>query len=164
MSLLPYLDGERTPNLPKGTGVFSGLTRQSFTAPVIARAAMEGVTMNMNYGLRRLAALGVKAKEIRVTGGGAKSAGWRQMMADIFGVPVVAMVEDEGAALGGALQAAWCVGLREGRKTKLAALTSGIVAVNESTRCTPDKQRKAQYRELQEKHEAFSQTMRPTFV
>ncbi len=103
LSLLPYLDGERTPNLPKATGVLSGLTRQTLTAPMIARAAMEGVTMNMNYGLRRLAALGVKAKEIRVTGGGAKSAGWRQLMADVFGVPVVAMVEDEGAALGGAL-------------------------------------------------------------
>jgi xylulokinase len=163
LSLLPYLDGERTPNLPKATGVFSGLTRQTLTAPMIARAAMEGVTMNMNYGLRRLAALGVKAKEIRVTGGGAKSAGWRQLMADVFGVPVVAMVEDEGAALGGALQAAWCVGLKEGRKTKLADLTNGIVAVNESTRCTPDKQRKAQYRELQDQHEAFSQQMRPLF-
>ncbi len=69
--------------------------------------------MGMNYGLRRLAALGVKAKEIRVTGGGAKSPVWRQIMADIFGVPVVAMVEDEGAALGGALQAAWCVSRRD---------------------------------------------------
>ena len=71
----------------------------------LARAAMEGVTMGMNYGLRRLATLGVKAKEIRLTGGGAKSAVWRQIMADVFGVPVVGMVEDEGAALGGALQA-----------------------------------------------------------
>lgn len=164
LALLPYLDGERTPNLPRATGVFSGLTRQTLTAPMLARAAMEGVTMNMNYGLRRLAALGVKAKEIRATGGGSKSAGWRQMMADVFGVPVVAMVEDEGAALGGALQAAWCTALRDGKKAKLTDFTNGIVALNESTRCTPDKQRKAQYQELQEKHEAFSQTMRPTFV
>ena len=68
---------------------------------------MEGVTLGMNYGLRRLAALGVKAREIRVTGGGARSPVWRQIMADVFGVPVVAMAEDEGAALGAALQAAW---------------------------------------------------------
>ncbi len=163
LSLLPYLDGERTPNLPRATGVFTGLTRSTLTAPMIARAAMEGVTMNMNYGLRRLAALGVKAKEIRVTGGGARSAGWRQMMADVFGVPVVAMVEDEGAALGGALQAAWCVALREGKKTKLSDLATGIVALNESTRCTPDKQRKAHYRDLQEQHEKLSQQLRPVF-
>ena len=78
-------------------------------------------------------------------------------------LPVVAMVEDEGAALGGALQAAWCVALGEGRKAKLTDFTTGIVALNESTRCTPDTRRKALYRELQQKHEKFSQTMRPTF-
>jgi len=163
LSLLPYLDGERTPNLPNATGVFTGLTRATLTPGTLARAAMEGVTMNMNYGLRRLAALGVKAKEIRVTGGGSRSAYWRQMMADIFGVPVVAMVEDEGAALGGALQAAWCTSLRDGKKAKLTDFTNGIVALNESTRCVPDTKRKAQYRKLQDQHEALSQAMRPTF-
>ena len=104
--LLPYLEGERTPNIPEGSGVWVGLNKQTLQAGHLARAAMEGATMGMNYGLRRLAALGVKAKEIRVTGGGAKSPVWRQVMADVFGVPVVAMVEDEGAALGGALRAA----------------------------------------------------------
>ena len=163
LALLPYLDGERTPNLPKATGVLTGLTRATLTPGALARAALEGVTMNMNYGLRRLAALGVKAKEIRVTGGGAKSAGWRQMMADVFGVPVVAMVEDEGAALGGALQAAWCVALGEGQRAKLNDFTSGIVALNEATRCTPDAKRKALYRGLQQKHETLSRAMRPTF-
>ena len=163
LALLPYLDGERTPNLPRATGVFTGLTRATLTPGMLARAAMEGVTMNMNYGLRRLAALGVKAKEIRVTGGGSRSAYWRQMMADIFGVPVVAMVEDEGAALGGSLQAAWCVALGENKKAKLTDFTNGIVAVNESTRCTPDAKRKALYRDLQAKHEAMSQAMRPLF-
>jgi xylulokinase len=163
LALLPYLDGERTPNLPKATGVFTGLTRTTLNSGTIARAAMEGVTMNMNYGLRRLAALGVKAKEIRVTGGGSRSAAWRQMMADIFGVSVVAMVEDEGAALGGALQAAWCVALGEGEKAKLTDFTDGIVALDESTRCHPDAKRKALYRGLQDKHEALSQAMRPLF-
>lgn len=163
LSLLPYFNGERTPNLPRATGVLTGLTSRTLHPAAIARAAMEGVTMNMNYGLLRLANLGVKAKEIRVTGGGARSAGWRQMMADIFGVPVVAMVEDEGAALGGAIQAAWCVSLREGRKTKITDFTTGLVAPDESTRCTPDAKRKARYRELQEKHEALSRTLRPTF-
>ncbi len=163
LSLLPYFDGERTPNLPKGTGVLAGLNRHTLTPGALARAAMEGVTMNMNYGLRRLTALGIKPREIRVTGGGARSAYWRQMMADIFGVPVVAMVEDEGAALGGALQAAWCVTLAEGRKAKLTDFTTGIVALNEATRCTPDSKRRALYRELQQKHESLSQLVRPSF-
>jgi len=163
LSLLPYLDGERTPNLPRGTGVFAGLTRQTLNPGHLARAAMEGVTMNMNYGLRRLSALGLKPREIRVTGGGSRSAAWRQMMADIFGVPVVAMIEDEGAALGGALQAAWCEALSSGRKVKLTDFTTGIVALNEATRCVPDTKRKALYRKLQDQHEQFSQAMRPQF-
>jgi xylulokinase len=164
LSLLPYLTGERTPNLPKGTGVFTGLNLSTLTPGHLARAAMEGVTMNMNYGLRRLTALGIKPREIRVTGGGSRSAYWRQMMADIFGVPVVAMVEDEGAALGGALQAAWCEALADGRKAKLTDFTDGIVAINEATRATPDAKRKALYRKLQDQHEALSRQLRPLFA
>lgn len=163
LTLLPYLTGERTPNLPKSSGVLAGLNLSTLNPGHLARAAMEGVTMNMNYGLRRLAALGVKPKEIRVTGGGSRSAYWRQLMADIFGVPVVAMVEDEGAALGGALQAAWCEALAQGKKARLTDFTTGIVALNEATRCTPDAKRKALYRSLQDKHEAFSKAMRPQF-
>ena len=163
--LLPYLAGERTPNVPDGSGVMVGLTAKTFSAGHLARAAMEGATMGMNYGLRRLAVLGVRAKEIRVTGGGAKSPVWRQIMADIFGVPVVAMVEDEGAALGGALQAAWCVALRNGqRKAKLTDFTTGIVAVDEATRCTPNKANVARYRELQALQDKLSLALRDVFV
>ncbi len=163
--LLPYLAGERTPNVPAGSGVLLGLNNQNFSAGHVARAAMEGVTLGMNYGLRRLATLGVKAKEIRVTGGGAKSAVWRQLMADIFGVPVVAMVEDEGAALGGALQAAWCVAIRDGqRKAKLTDFTTGTVAVDESTRCTPNKANVARYRELQALQDKLSLALRDVFT
>ncbi len=163
LALLPYFDGERTPNLPRGTGVLAGLNRQTLSPGSLARAAMEGVTLNMNYGLRRLAALGVKSREIRVTGGGARSPVWRQLMADIFGVPVLAMVEDEGAALGGALQAAWCVALAEDRKARLVDFTTGIVALDEPTRCTPDRQHRALYQDLQAKHDELSRTLRPFF-
>ena len=163
--LLPYLAGERTPNVPEGSGVLLGLTATTFNSGHLARAAMEGVTMGMNYGLRRLAVLGVKAKEIRVTGGGAKSAVWRQLMADIFGVPVVAMVEDEGAALGGALQAAWCVALREGnKKAKLTDFTDQVVALNEATRCTPNKENVARYRKLQAVQDKLSGALREVFA
>jgi xylulokinase len=125
---------------------------------------MEGATMGMNYGLRRLAQLGVKAREIRVTGGGAKSPVWRQLMADIFGVPVVAMVEDEGAALGGALQAAWCTSLLDGNKVKLTDFTQSIVALDESTRCLPDRAPVARYRELQALQDQLSLALRPIFA
>ncbi|MBI2496595.1 MAG: xylulokinase, partial [Opitutae bacterium] len=163
LTLLPYLDGERTPNVPRGTGVLYGLNRRTLMPGHLARAAMEGVSLGMNYGLRRLEQLGIKPKEIRLTGGGAKSAAWRQIMADIFGVPVVAMVEDEGAALGGALQAAWCYGLRRGEKTGLAALAARAVAVNEPTRCAPDKMNRAVYVEMQTRQDKLSLTLRETF-
>jgi len=161
--LLPYLEGERTPNVPEGSGVWLGLNKKTLQAGHLARAAMEGATMGMNYGLRRLADLGVKAKEIRVTGGGARSPVWRQLMADIFGVPVVAMVEDEGAALGGALQAAWCTALLDGEKARLTALTRGVVALDESTRCLPGKALVARYRALQALQDKLSLALRPVF-
>ena len=163
--LLPYLAGERTPNVPDGSGVLLGLNATTFASGHLARAAMEGATMGMNYGLRRLAALGVKAKEIRVTGGGAKSPVWRQLMADIFGVPVVAMVEDEGAALGGALQAAWCVARRDGNaKSRLVDFTAGTVALNEATRCVPDQANVARYRALQAVQDQLSLALRQVFT
>ena len=163
--LLPYFAGERTPNVPDGTGTLLGLNQHTLDAAHLARAAMEGVTLGMNYGLRRLAVLGVKAKEIRVTGGGAKSPVWRQIMADVFGVPVVAMVEDEGAALGGALQAAWCVARLDGNaKARLADFTKGVVAVDEQTRCKPDRKNHARYQKLQAVHDQLSLALREVFV
>ena len=163
--LLPYLAGERTPNVPAGSGVLLGLDRRTFAAGHIARAAMEGVTLGMNYGLRRLRDLGVKAAEIRVTGGGARSAVWRQLMADIFGVPVVAMKEDEGAALGAALQAAWCVARVGGRpKAAIADFTAGIVAVDEKSRCIPNRAHTARYRELQSIQDRLSLALRDIFT
>jgi len=162
--LLPYFAGERTPNVPAGTGVLLGLNQKSMTSAALARASMEGATMGMNYGLRRLAELGVKAKEIRVTGGGSKSAVWRQIMADIFGVPVVGMMEDEGAALGGAVQAAWCVARREGKRVaRIAEFTAGVVALDERTRCVPNKSNVALYRERQALQDDLSRSLRGTF-
>jgi xylulokinase len=102
---LPYLQGERTPNLPNGCGVLHGMTTSNLTPAHMARAAMEGVTLGMAYGLRRMESLGLKPSEIRLTGGGSKSPSWRQILADIFGYTVVTMQSAEGAALGAAIQA-----------------------------------------------------------
>jgi len=71
--LLPYFEGERTPNVPDGTGVFFGLNSKTFDSAHLARAAMEGVTLGMNYGLNRMKDLGIKPSQIRLTGGGSKN-------------------------------------------------------------------------------------------
>lgn len=102
---LPYLQGERTPDLPHGRGVLHGMTTSNVTPAHIARAVMEGVTLGLAYGLMRMRELGVAPETIRLTGGGSNSAVWRQMCADVFGCPVVTMRSAEGAALGAAIQA-----------------------------------------------------------
>jgi xylulokinase len=163
LTLLPYLDGERTPNLPRGTGVYFGLDRRTLAQGHLARAAIEGATLGMNYGLRRLSVLGVRAKEIRLTGGGARSALWRQVAADIFGVPVVAMAQDESAALGGALQAAWCDSRGRGSRDAHAAHCARTVSLDESTRCVPDKGRAALYRKRQQFHDGLGADLRRAF-
>jgi xylulokinase len=86
-------------------------------------------------------------------------------MADVFGMPVVGMVEDEGAALGGALQAAWCVARRDSRATaKIGDVVNGVVALDESTRCLPDKRRVGRYRELQALQDKLSACLRESGV
>ena len=103
---------------------------------------MEGATLGLAYGLRRFATLGLEPSEIRLTGGGSKSAAWRQISADAFGVPVVALATAEGAGLGGAIQAAHADG-----QGGYEELCERLVALDESTRCHPDPNRVAIYQE-----------------
>ena len=148
--LLPYFEGERTPNVPEGTGVWFGVNGRTFEPGHFARAAMEGVTLGMNYGLRRLAQLGVKPTQIRATGGGAKSRLWRQIMADVFDAEVVTLKVGEGAAYGAALQALWCWRRQQGEKTAISDLTDQFVEVNSGETTLPDPKNAEVYRELQE--------------
>jgi xylulokinase len=161
--LVPYLEGERTPNVPDGTGVFLGVNQRTLTPGNLARAAMEGVTLGMNYGLRRLAELGVKARQIRATGGGAKSKIWRQIMADIFNAEVVTLKVSEGAAYGAALQAFWCWRLANGERFPITDLTDAFVQVNRNETAEPRARNVAFYRDLQSLQDATSQALRPVF-
>ncbi len=162
--LLPYLEGERTPNVPDGTGVMIGINGKTFRASNYCRAAMEGVTLGMNYGLRRLAELGVKAKQIRATGGGAKSKLWRQIMADVFNAEVVTLKVSEGAAYGAALQALWCWRLQQGDKAKIEDITDQFVTLNRAETAMPKKDAVAVYRELQELQDELSRSLRGVFA
>lgn len=162
--LLPYLEGERTPNVPHGTGVWLGANQKTFTAGHFARAAMEGVTLGMNYGLRRLAELGVAPKQIRATGGGAKSKVWRQIMADIFNAEVVTLKVSEGAAYGAALQALWCWRVQEGEKVSINQITDQFVQVNKSETAEPIPSNVKAYAELQAIQDDMSRALRDVFT
>ena len=161
--LVPYLEGERTPNVPDGTGVFLGVNTRTFTGHHFARATMEGVTLGMNYGLRRLAQLGVKPSQIRATGGGAKSKLWRQIMADIFDAEVVTLKVSEGAAYGAALQALWCWRLHQGEKIGIAEITDQFVEITKGETATPDEKNVEVYRELQALQDEASKSLREVF-
>ncbi len=130
---LPYLQGERTPNLPDGCGVLHGMHTSNITPAHVARAVMEGVTLGMAYGLRRMESLGVRPDVIRLTGGGSNSPVWRQLCADIFGYPVVTLRSSEGAALGAAIQALGTTASGE----EIAALAPRLAPVDEVTRVEP---------------------------
>ncbi len=162
--LLPYFEGERTPNVPDGTGVWFGVNQRTFDAGHFARAAMEGVTLGMNYGLRRLAGLGVKPKQIRATGGGANSKVWRQIMADVFDAEVVTLKVGEGAAYGAALQAFWCWRLQQGEKLAIEDVTDRFVGLNQTETAHPDAANVKVYRELQALQDEMSLSLRGVFA
>jgi xylulokinase len=161
--LLPYLEGERTPNVPDGTGSFFGIRPRTFTGGHFARAAMEGVTLGMNFGLRRLSELGVSARQVRATGGGAHSKLWRQIMADVFNAEVVTLKVSEGAAFGAALQSLWCWRRTTGEKVELNDITDALVSLNSKETVQPDSSRVARYRELQDIQDQLGKALRPVF-
>lgn len=107
---LPYLSGERTPHLdPLARGAFVGLTTRHSIGHM-ARAVMEGVTFSLRDGLEIMRQLGVPTNDVRATGGGGKSALWRQMQADIYNAPVSTLAAEEGPAYGAALLAGVGIG------------------------------------------------------
>jgi xylulokinase len=161
--LLPYFNGERTPDLPTGTGVYYGLTEETFKAGYLARAAMEGVTMGLNYGLNRLKSLGVEPVELRLTGGGARNKSWRRIAADVFNCEVVTLDEEEGAAYGAALQSMWCYQRELGEDVSIRAITDEFVRVDESSRIEPNQRNVEIYQELQVVQNRLSKDLRESF-
>jgi len=110
---LPYLMGERTPySDPNAKGVFFGLNITTRRADM-TRAVLEGVCFGLRDSLEILKSLKVPVEAVRVSGGGAKSPLWRQILADIFGVRVQVISSKEGPAYGAAILAAVGCGLYE---------------------------------------------------
>lgn len=103
--LLPYFDGERTPDLPGATGTFTGL-RNDTTREDLALAAHDGVLRGLIGGLEALQAAGVPADGmVNLVGGGARSSAYRRRLADLLGRPVRVPAEQEAVAAGAAVQA-----------------------------------------------------------
>ena len=143
--MLPFLNGERTPDLPRGKGVLAGLDTNNLTAAHVYRAAMEGATYSLKYGFDAFVRAGMRFERIVLTGGGSNSAAWRQLVADVFGLPVEVPVQSEGAAFGAALQALWAVGRANGETSSIADIARAHVATESALSAKPDPARAQAY-------------------
>ncbi|MBN9173008.1 MAG: xylulokinase [Microbacterium sp.] len=106
LTLVPYFEGERTPNLPDATASLTGMTLASTTRPNLARAAVEGMLAGLGAGLGALRGLGVQPTRALLVGGGAQSAAVREIAPLVLGIPVEVPEPGEYVALGAARQAA----------------------------------------------------------
>ena len=143
--MLPFLNGERTPDLPHGKGVLAGLDTTNMTPAHFYRAAMEGATYSLKYGYDAFVRAGMQFERIVLTGGGSNSAQWRQLVADVFGLPVDVPTQPEGAAFGAALQALWAQGRARGDADSIADITERHVALDPQLSARPDASRGAAY-------------------
>lgn len=109
LTLLPYLDGERTPNLPEATGSLHGMTRANATPENLARAVVEGMLLNVAAGVDALRAHGVHIGRVLIIGGAAASRAVRQIAPLLMGAPVEIPAPGEYVGLGAARQAAWAL-------------------------------------------------------
>lgn len=159
--LFPFFNGERTPDLPMAKASLIGMTPMNFTSENLSRAGMEGATLGLRYGLSVMERNGIHAEEIRLVGGGAKSRVWRQMVADIFAVPVVSPMETEAGALGAALQAMWCYRSQKEGKTGIEEICDDYIDLDQNTRTDPDSQTSADYKALYDRYLNTDKILRP---
>ena len=109
LTLLPYLDGERTPNLPTATGSLHGITRSNATPENLARAVVEGMLLNLAAAVDDMRAVGCPVERVLLIGGAASSRAVQDIAPDLFGVPVAVPSPGEYVAVGAARQAAWAL-------------------------------------------------------
>ncbi|WP_111412604.1 xylulokinase [Billgrantia lactosivorans] len=133
ITVLPFFNGERVPALPHASASFLGLDSRNLTQANLCRAVVESATFGLRYGLELLGPLAAGASQIRLIGGGAKSPLWRQMVADVTATQVVCPQVTDAAALGAALQAAWC----ERPDATLPALCERLVHLDEASLAEP---------------------------
>ncbi len=131
---LPYLAGERTPHPdPNARGAFIGLT-QRHTRGHMTRALLEGVAYGLKDSFALIANLGLPSRyQVRISGGGAKSAIWQQIIADVLDAPIVNVTTTEGAAFGAAVLAAVASGAHPTVEAACAAMVQTGAVVEPSS-------------------------------
>ncbi len=154
---LPYLTGERTPYPdPNARGVFMGLTLRHGKGHLV-RAVLEGVAYGLRDSLELMKDLGTEIRQVRASGGGARSELWRQILADVFDSELVVINVTEGAAYGAALLA----GVGAGVYKDVAEACRQTIEVVQRTEPVPENT--ALYRELYPVYRALYSALKPSF-
>lgn len=156
--LLPFFNGERIPNYPKGEALIGGMNMTNVKRENIARAALEGVSYEFLLGLEAFKELSFSPKMESLTGGGAKSSFWRQMIADITALEVRCPKTKEAAAFGAALQALATV-----EKQDIASIVKDHLEFDEEKKAYPNMECHERYMKSYEKWKKYSITMAPLF-
>lgn len=159
---LPFFNGERTPNLPRAKACIIGLDAQNTGPENLLRSAMEGATFALRYGVDRMRELGIEASEICLTGGGAGSLTWRQVVSDVCNSPVTVLEQDEGASFGAAMQA---LGLLEGCEADdFQQLVDAHLTRNEALCVEPSLSAVSLYNELFAEYQQAVHTITPLYI
>lgn len=133
---LPFLNGERTPDLPHARGTLTGLSATNWTPEHLIRAALEGVSFGILNGLE-LIQHGQPVDRILATGGGARSAEWRQLLADASGARVEMTVEEEAGCLGAAIQALYAYSYVQGKPLSFEEIGHTFIKLNPDRAALP---------------------------
>lgn len=160
LTFLPFLNGERTPDLPEARGSLVGVSSTNFSASHLIRAAVEGVSFGILNGLE-LILQGRTPERIVLIGGGARSAGWRQLLADATGARIEIPQEEEAGCLGAVLQARYACAQREGAPVTFVDLATRLVRRDESKTALPDPAKRNAYREAMERYRRYLHSLYP---
>ena len=131
--IVPWYEGERTPDLPNASPIYFGFSYDDLTKEKVARGLIEGHVLNLYEGFSKMP---IKPNEIYLTGGLSQSKVWCQMIADIFNCKATPVL-GEGAALGAALHAGWIWNNENGSNETLSKIVKPFITFNEQLRCTP---------------------------
>lgn len=146
--VVPFFGGERMPPLPQAKGFIKNLTSLNTTQENIIRATAEAVIFTLKWGFDKLVTTYSKPKSMIITGGGSNSKPWRQIVADVFDLPVYCLESDEGGAFGAALQAMYMYQSEQGDDTSLFELCDTYVKIDNTKDTHPIKENVALYEEV----------------
>ena len=137
-----------------------GMTRENYTPVNLARAAAEGVALEFGHNLERIVELGFEPKHVHLAGDWARSKVWRQLVANVIGLPVAAVKGGDGAALGAALQSAVTFFEESGEDLTYQEIAAYAAEPAEGSRCEPNREEHHRYLEVLSRRQFLSESLK----